>query len=259
MRLDKKYCGPPRSGNGGYVCGLCAQHSYFSLSPENQEQIREPFSFEVKYKNPLPVETEFQVINSARESSLTDMDGNQVFAQGKTTTGTSTSLPDPITYRQAQEAAVKSLPSDQHIFPDCFVCGPNRHTGDGLRIFAGPLGSEPMVAAPWDVHPSFVLKERLLPLPVLWAALDCPGYFAYHFQSSSTFIPTVLAKMQCTVYDNQIRSNDLVVMGWVKKQKLPLIEVGTALFEGKHLLAQAEAVWMQPKNWSATNTGVRAN
>jgi len=24
--IDKRYCGPPNSGNGGYVCGRLAQH-----------------------------------------------------------------------------------------------------------------------------------------------------------------------------------------------------------------------------------------
>ena len=26
ITIDKRYCGPPNSGNGGYVCGLLANH-----------------------------------------------------------------------------------------------------------------------------------------------------------------------------------------------------------------------------------------
>ena len=29
--IDKRYCGPKGSGNGGYVCGLLAQHIPASL------------------------------------------------------------------------------------------------------------------------------------------------------------------------------------------------------------------------------------
>ena len=26
IRIDRRFCGPPNSGNGGYVCGLLAAH-----------------------------------------------------------------------------------------------------------------------------------------------------------------------------------------------------------------------------------------
>ena len=41
-----------------------------------------------------------------------------------------------------------------HAFPRCFVCGPDRDEGEGLRIFPGLLEGG-AVAAPWVPHRAF--------------------------------------------------------------------------------------------------------
>ena len=49
----------------------------------------------------------------------------------------------PATFAEAEEAA-RRTPYDEsnHNLPTCFVCGPARAHGDGLRIFPGPLRPE---------------------------------------------------------------------------------------------------------------------
>ena len=73
-----------------------------------------------------------------------------------------------------------------HPFPGCFVCGPDRAEGDGLRIFPGPVtpasDGAVRVGAVWTPHPStsedfhtYVDDVPRASLPVTWAALDCTG------------------------------------------------------------------------------------
>src|SRR5690606_16223453 len=57
-----------------------------------------------------------------------------------------------------------------HPFPTCFVCGPERAEGDGLRLFPGRLPGG-RTATPFRV-PAEVTPE------IVWASLDCPGGWA---------------------------------------------------------------------------------
>jgi hypothetical protein len=52
--IDKRYCGPPNSGNGGYVCGRLAQHI--------------PGGAEVTLRAPPPLEKSLDVV--AMDDSL---------------------------------------------------------------------------------------------------------------------------------------------------------------------------------------------
>lgn len=79
-------------------------------------------------------------------------------------------------------------------FGHCFVCGRSRH--DGFDVFTGPVEGTDLVASPWTppawagdvdgkVRPEFV-----------WAALDCPGYFALHDPTTTV---AYLARQQVEV------------------------------------------------------------
>ena len=63
-------------------------------------------------------------------------------------------------------------------FGHCFVCGRSRH--DGFDIFTGPVEGTDLVASPWT-PPAWAADDDGVVLPeFVWAALDCPGYFALH-------------------------------------------------------------------------------
>ena len=47
IAIDKRFCGPPNSGNGGYVCGLLAKHF--------------PGSAEITLRAPPPLERELHI------------------------------------------------------------------------------------------------------------------------------------------------------------------------------------------------------
>ena len=62
-----------------------------------------------------------------------------------------------------------------HPYPACFVCGPTRDEGDGLRIFPGPVEGRELYAAPWTPDDSVADDEGIVRPEFVWAALDCPS------------------------------------------------------------------------------------
>ena len=66
--IDKRYCGPPNSGNGGYVCGRLARHI--------------PGGAEVTLRAPPPLDKPLDVV--ATDDGLWELrDGATVVATGR--------------------------------------------------------------------------------------------------------------------------------------------------------------------------------
>jgi hypothetical protein len=95
----------------------------------------------------------------------------------------------PVGRDAAQEAEARYPGLRSHPFPTCFVCGPDRAPGDGLRIFPGRLGDD-RVASTWTPDPS-VADDGVVGTPVTWAALDCVGGWSSDLENR----PMVLAAM----------------------------------------------------------------
>lgn len=161
VTIDGRFCGPTRSGNGGYTCGLVA------------EQIDGAAT--VRLHVPPPLDTPL---------SLTGVDGRWMLADGDRAVGTGRAatldlaLPEPIDLATATLAVEQFIGFETHSFPRCFVCGPERAPGDGLRIFSGQTGQGDVVAAPWMVDASLADRNGQVLPRFVWAALDCPSAYA---------------------------------------------------------------------------------
>jgi hypothetical protein len=96
----------------------------------------------------------------------------------------SVDLQPPLTVSLGQaEAAVAGYAGfTRHVFPTCFVCGPEREPGDGLRVFAGPVDGTAVVAAPWTPAAEFASDDGTVRPEIVWAALDCPTAFTGLFE-----------------------------------------------------------------------------
>jgi hypothetical protein len=131
----------------------------------------------------------------------------------------------------------------EHAFPDCFVCGPHRRRGDGLRIFPGMLDTG-IVAAPWLPADNLDAGDGKVAVQYLWAALDCPGYFAV----SGGRRVMVLGEMQAHV-DRRVRVGEpCTVIGWKISSEGRRHVAGTALFDAAgELCARARATWVELK------------
>src|SRR5262249_59506450 len=99
--------------------------------------------------------------------------GTATIAIGRATTLDVNRL-ERATYAEAVEAETRTpIKPHQHLNPMCFVCGPDRAPGDGLRLFAGPLvrpGSDPVFAVPWMPAANLAAGDALVAPEFVWSA-----------------------------------------------------------------------------------------
>ena len=158
MTIARRFRGPPNSGNGGYVCGMLARHILGAA--------------EVRLRAPAPLETGLSVVEvGAAQWELRQ--GAATIAIGRAIT-LDVSRVERATYAEAVEAERRTpIKPHQHLLPMCFVCGPDRAPGDGLRLFAGPLVRQEAVvfAVPWIPDPSLAAADGLVAPEFVWSAL----------------------------------------------------------------------------------------
>lgn len=225
--ISSRFCGPPRSGNGGYVCGRVAAHV--------------PGSASVRLKAPPPLETELRIDASESEARL--MHGSNIIAEAKAAE-LALALPTAPSFTEAEEAAKSYLGFTRHAFPRCFVCGPQRADGDGLRIFPGSTTSRSMVAAPWVPDPSLGNDSNMVRSEFLWAALDCTSGFAVLPVPEGKAI--VLGEL-CARIDDSVTPNErCIVVGWSLQVDGRKRIAGSAVFSSSgRPVAVGRATWIE--------------
>lgn len=225
--ISSRFCGPPKSGNGGYVCGRVAAH------------VRGPAS--VRLKAPPPLETELKVEASESEARL--MHGSAVIAEAKAA-ALDLAPPAAPSFAQAEEAAKSYMGFARHAFPRCFVCGPQRANGDGLRIFPGSTTSRSMVAAPWVPDPSLGNGSNKVRAEFLWAALDCTSGFAVLPVPEGKAI--VLGELCARIDDSVELGEKCVVIGWPLQVDGRKRISGSAVFSSSgRPVAVGRATWIE--------------
>jgi len=217
--IDRRFIGPPSSGNGGYVCGVTA--TALTDGPA-----------ETTLRRPPPIDRPLRLDVSPERAVL--LDGDDVVAEAvHADRDLGIEMPDPVSLAEAREAAERFEVDDyhsKHPFPGCFTCGPGRSEGDGLRIFPAELDrSVPTVAWPWTPAPSLAGDDGLMPAPVVWAALDCPSGLARARDQHEGDL-SVLGRMATVIERRPAPGEELVAAGWVVSR------------DGRKRLA-ASAVW----------------
>lgn len=192
--IPRRFNGPPASAHGGYTCGTVA-HLLGSAAAE------------VRLRRPPPLD------QPLRWDGGRLLDGDDVVAEGtpRDPADQLVDIPAPVPFDDARAASERFRGLEDHPFPTCFGCGPQRAEGDGLRLFAGPVEGREVVAAPWVPHPSLVAGGEI-PAVVVWAALDCPGGWGGLGQAEGTF---VLGTMQGSVDRPVAAGEPHVVTGWM--------------------------------------------
>lgn len=224
IRIDPRFRGPPESGNGGYSAGRLAE----ALGGSDVE---------VMLRLPPPLGRDLRIERDAEGARL--LDGDSLIA---------TAVPRPLDLDVPQppdlEAAIgaegRYAGFHDHVFPGCFVCGPERAAGDALRIFPGPTGND-RVAAHWVPDESLADRDGRVRTEFLWAALDCPGYFATKRKAG----PAVLGRIAARIDRRPQVGETLIVTGWPIAHDGRKHHVGTALhdIEGRRIAA-ARATWI---------------
>lgn len=220
VTIPARFNGPDASGNGGWCAGLLAAEHGASAVTSTLRQ-------------PPPLETPLTWERTDDVLRLVTAGGAVV---GEATTGSFTRDPMPTVDVATAAAAAAAYPGHTgHPFDRCFVCGPAREAGDGLRIFSGPIepGST-TTAAPW-------VPQEPVDVPTTWAAIDCAGGWAVDF----TVRPTVLGRMTAEVLRLPEVGEPCVVTGRLDEQQGRKFLTRTALHAGDELLARAEQVWIE--------------
>ncbi len=228
--IKQRFCGPPGSGNGGYVSGLLANY----CGP----------CAEVRLMAPPPLDRTLDVFQD-EEKNVFLLDGDQVVASAKPA-ALDISVPQAISFDDAKMAAKHYTGYHYHPFPQCFVCGPERVHHDGLRIFPGHGKDTSFVAAPWVPDSTLVREDGGVAPEYLWAALDCTGAFALEFGKDKVL---VLGLFTVAVHNVPKVDEDCVVLGWDMGVDGRKHYAGTAVYDSQGALCGAgKATWIQLKS-----------
>ena len=224
MRIDRRFRGPPDSANGGYFAGILAK----ALGSSD---------IVVTLRRPAPLDVDLRIERSDQEAAL--YDGDELLAVAGFAP-VDIAVPPPPSLPDAEAAQRRYAGLKDHHYPGCFVCGPERAAGDGWRIFPGSIGGA-MVAAGWTPAQEFAGDDGQLRVEFLWAALDCPGYFAVREAAGLALLGRIAVRRFAPVPCGK----PLIVTGWGRGSEGRKHRAGTAVHDsGGVLLAVSDQTWI---------------
>lgn len=233
IRIDARFRGPPRSGNGGYAAGCLARHL--------------PGPATVRLKAPPRLDAPLRV--EIGNASVRLWDADTLIAEARPAVPLDLPVPPCPPPGETARAAQGFAGFRRHAFPGCFVCGTARAPGDGLRIFPGALGGGgATLAAPWTPDASLADAAGQVAPEHLWAALDCPGAFA--LPAPGTDRTRVLGELSVTIHAALAPGEACSVLGWPLEAPAASAGrkqlAGTAIYgaDGR-LVALARAAWIE--------------
>jgi hypothetical protein len=223
--VPRRFCGPPESGNGGWVSGHAA-----ALVPTTDELP----AVTVRLRTPPPLERPLQVTITDGTVEVADGDHPVLAATAAPRPG-ARGIPAPVSFAEAEAAGAHYEGDAGHPFPTCFSCGTGRAEGDGLRLRPGRVeGGDGAYAAAWT-------PARDVDTETVWAALDCPGGWSAGIAGR----PMVLGTVTTVVDELPVAGEPHVVMAWPRGAEGRKHYSGTALFTADgRLLAHSEATWI---------------
>jgi hypothetical protein len=236
VMIEPRFCGPPRSANGGYVCGLVA--NYIDGCAE------------VTLMAPPPLGRRLDIVVS--EAGVELRNEETVLAKGR---GVHLDLSEiPIVEFAEAEDAVHRSPYDErrHPLPTCFVCGPARANGDGLRIIPAALsrsnGKAGALAAPWVPYADLAGGDGPVAREFIWAALDCPtgfaGLGARHLGMTGSE-RALLGRMSARIERRPCPGDRCVIVAWpTGRDGRKLFASSALLASNGKVLAAAQATWI---------------
>lgn len=245
ITIDKRFHGPPNSGNGGYTCGLVA------------DQVTDQVT--VALRSPPPLDTPLQVNDADQHGVVAVYDRDVLVATATPGAPVRSEPPAGVDTTTAQVASATYWGfTHDHIFPTCWVCGPDRAPGDGLRLFTGAVPDAPdnLVAAPWTPRDDVDDGTGTVAVEHVWAALDCPSYFGLGPEPPMA----VLGSLTVTQHAPVEVGASHVVLGWTRGpqqgRRLPSASAITNA-EGE-LVASGEATWVELSPEAAAKMSGRA-
>lgn len=227
LTVHSRFRGPAESGNGGYVAGRLATHLGGELSAG-------PVT--VTLHSPPPLDVPLDVLSDENGAALRD--GETIVAAAAVGDESLLDVVPAVPVDEAR-AAMGSFPGlTNHPFPECFVCGPQRRQGDGMRLFPGRLG-DGRTACVWDVTAELI--DTVGTAVVVWAALDCPSGWSAPIEGR----PMVLGRMTAQVDGVPDDGESCVVMGrYLDNEGRKTWTRSTVHGQDGRILGRAHATWI---------------
>jgi hypothetical protein len=233
LRVPARFCGPPGVANGGFASGSLAA----LLGGAAEVTLRRP----VPLDRPLPVRGD-------GDGTVVVEDGSLLIAEARPTKVPVelVAVSAAVTSEAAEAAAGRSRYYDDPVFPGCFVCGPARTAGDGLRVFPGRVAGRALWVAPWTPGTTVGDVDGRVRPEVVWAALDCPsGIAASDAADMPAGTAVVLGRMAATVGGLPRPGDRCRVVAWPLAGDGRKLRAGSALLGSDgEVLAAATTVWI---------------
>jgi hypothetical protein len=228
LTVPSRFNGPPASGNGGYSCGVLGAH----LDGPAAVSLRRP----VPLDEPLELRTE-------EDRSARAFAAGELIAEALAAPPLAPWDGPPVSLAAARAAYDRYAAPPDGTFDHCFVCG--RARDDGYGLFTGPLGDGDLVASPWT-PPAWAADESGAVAPeFVWAALDCPGYFALH---GGDLAVAFLARQQVEILAPPRAGVAYVVVGRPLERSGRKGLAATAIIDADgEVLAHAECLLVVPR------------
>jgi hypothetical protein len=222
--IDPRFNGFPDIALGGYVGGVLARGR-----PRD----------EVVLLRPVQIGKPYETATTADGTTLGD--GKNVFAIVRDTQ-IDLDIPQPVDLETSKLASKGYVGHQHHLIPTCFVCGPSRPDGDGLRIFPGIVPGRDVVAAPWTPWASLADSNGQVEPEFIWSALDCPTIWGFVLNGRpDTDERAVTARLAVELMSPVTASQPQIVMGWkVGESGRTRIAGGAIYSTDGHLLAKAK-------------------
>lgn len=225
VTIARRYRGPTHSGNGGYVCGIVASAVVGPV--------------EVTLHAPPPLDTPLHLLPTDSGAKLVHGKVEIATARGGVV---DISPPPAFSIHDAEIAGARYVGFDCHPYPECFVCGTQRTVGDGLRIFPGATGDKAIVAAVWIPAAQDADMDGHVAREVVWAALDCPGYFGL----MSPGLPALPGRMSADIFQRPKANEPCVVVGWRLGQEGRKHFAASAIYsDSGAVLGVAVSTWIE--------------
>ncbi|MBB3764567.1 hypothetical protein [Sphingomicrobium lutaoense] len=228
--IDHRFRGPERSGNGGYVCGVIAEW----IDGPAAIRLLAPIPLDVPLRRELDGET------------VRLRDDAQIYGEGRPVDEPLLlDIPIPPSLDDVARAAPHFPSAEEHILPECFVCGPKRDRPDGLCIYSGNHPDRPIAAALWTPDAALAGERGLVDPRFFWAALDCPSYFALGEPRPMA----LLAQLEGQLLRPVCPGEPLKVMGWPLGSEGRKHRSACALLDAKdEPVAMSRALWISFKS-----------
>jgi hypothetical protein len=234
--IEERFRGPPFSGNGGYVAGKIAA------------ELDTDQAVEVTLRSPIPMDVPLE-IKFIDADSVNIVDKETLIAEA-TKSSLEQRVPEMPSWEEVAAAKKHSysfvekvspqMMGGRGVHPICFCCGTDHE--DGINVFAAPVQNGAQVAAIWETKADWADNGGWIPNEFLWAALDCPGQFA--FMANGIFTG-MLGRLTAQIHKSVKAGEELMVTGWRIGIEGKKHSAGTAIFKRNgELVADAKALWI---------------